>query len=231
MRSTQASAKHKQHARLGGDAQCGTTLLAGGRQHGRPHRVADDLDARCGAEFAFELCLRDGIGKGEHGSVLGKRLVGHARHGILLMEHQRDPGLCGSRGKGEAHVRPEAHSCGRLAVARELGEQGLAGTLHLDQGRDGRPGARPVEAADVEALEREALLRHKRGLHALLRAVKAHLVAAVAQLMGKRQRRVDMTGGAAGRNGKHAHRLLPSWRLDRSAASDPRDCLACSRAS
>ena len=181
--------------------------LARAGLEGCAHRVADDDG------LILALQVRGRLAVGERGDLglLGEVLVGHARHGVLLVDDQGDAhgGSCAAHGdrdvgaKGQDvvwAVRPEE----RLGLGCRLEDLRSAGKK--------RPGLGGVEAGHLEALEVEAGLDGELGLDVVGRASEEDAVPAASQLVGHGDGGVDVAGRAAGRYNE-VHGLAPGLRL------------------
>ena len=92
-----------------------------------------------------------------------------------------------------------AGDIGRALRAEELAEGPLRGPDAVERRKRG-PGARAVEARDLDGHELETRSRHERSLELGGAAIEGHFVAAVAKLLRERKRRIDMASRTARRN-------------------------------
>ena len=199
MARTQASPGDEKHARILGDAECGTALDARCGEHACAHGVAGEHD------MAFVGKRPSGMVVGQaHGACPARQvLVRHAHDRVLLVDHHGDAALLGGAGDRDAYVAAETHHAVGMYLGKPLARQ-LRGTLDLHDGLGKRERMIAVEARGLEGFVRDARRGDEARLDAAGRAGEQHLMPAFAQHIGKREGRIDMAGGtAAGKDYAH----------------------------
>ena len=195
------AAKDEQHRLPLAHAERGAARLAARRDDAPAHGVAGELHPARGTPLALE----DGAGgrhRDAHGGGVGReRLVGQARHRVLLVEHVGHAEAVAAVEQGHLHVGAEAHGNVGGALAREERADLALRAPHAHERARERPGARAVEAAHDDRDQLEAGLGDEAPLELGRLPEEAHVVAALAQLLREGERGVDVAGGSAGSDG------------------------------
>ena len=151
-----------------------------------------------GIALALEDRARRGDRDADPGGCGRHHLVGEAGHGVLLVDEVGHVVLFAPAEQRDLDVGAEADGgVGRALLLEAALEIALGGPDAVERGKRG-PGARAVEAGDLDVDEREPRLWDERALELGRAAKERDLVAAVAKLLGERERGVDVSGGAAG---------------------------------
>ena len=148
------------------------------------------------------LALKDVAGRRDRDADLGgggrHHLVGETGDRVLLVDEVGNVVLLAPAEQRNLDVGAEADgNVGGALLLEATGEVALGGPDTVER-RERRPGARAVEARDLDVHERESRLRDERSLELGRTAKERDLVPSVAELLRERERWVDVAGGAAG---------------------------------
>ena len=197
----QASTKHQKERLVLGNAQLSTAVSARGIHYGTANGVSRHADLGVRARASLEGLRGRGERDAERRRLLGAHLVGKAGHGVLLVQRVRHVVVGTPAHQGQLHVGAEAHGHVGLALRRKHLPHLALGRHHANERRDEGPRFGAVEARDLDHREGKARLRHQRGLKTGRLTKELHLMAACRELLGKRERRVDVSRGSARGNG------------------------------
>ena len=173
-------------------------------KHRRTYRVAREANGRCwdAGTGALEHAGDARLGDGDERRIARRLLVGETGHRVLLVQGKRNAETLGGTHERELDIGTKPDSDvgrERRVIAERLDDTPLL-VRQVRKRRYERPRALAIEAGHVDREERKASLRDQCSLEAAFLAEETHLVPAVAQLLGKRQRRVDVSRRTTGGN-------------------------------
>ncbi|MCY1426460.1 hypothetical protein D9M71_422810 [compost metagenome] len=181
----EAAAEHQQARRAPGQS-----LPRGLEKQLLAHRIAGGTALGTGGE-GVRKSLADLTGEGRQAT------VGGTGHGILLVDDQRHPGQPGGDAAGAGNEAAHAQHTHRLQLAQHparLPQRLDDLQRRLEQGQR----SLATQAADLDAVQQQAGLRHQLVFDAARRAQPMHGIAARLELAGAGQRREHVAPGAAG---------------------------------